>query len=306
MDFDEIRGEFGAKPGIICDTQVFLLPETASVLAIENWHSSRSRMKNQMFSALVAMSVLVAPALAEDPPPFAEFTFKRMAPPTSKTGPRITIQIEPEAPAAPTEIQPEVAAPPLPFAKFWAEISPRLEDMSSARLDAVLAALEVDPPEIDLRLDDVRKITDVHGRDILAATVGTRVSPALVAAVIAVESSGRVDATSVAGAQGLMQLMPDTAKRFGVADPLEPVDSIKGGVAYLDWLMGEFDRDPVLILAGYNAGEGAVRSHAGVPPFAETRAYVPKVLAAWRVASGLCRTPPMLISDGCVFVGPDG
>lgn len=65
--------------------------------------------------------------------------------------------------------------------------------------------------------------------------------------------------------------------------------------------MGEFDRDPILVLAGYNAGEGSVRKHAGVPPFAETRDYVPKVLAAFQVAQGLCLTPPELISDGCVF-----
>jgi soluble lytic murein transglycosylase-like protein len=134
------------------------------------------------------------------------------------------------------------------------------------------------------------------------STVGTRVSPALVLAVIAVESSGRADAVSHAGAQGLMQLMPDTAARFGVKNSLKPEENIAGGVKYLDWLMGEFNNDPILVLAGYNAGEGSVRNHAGVPPYAETRDYVPKVLAAFQVASGLCATPPELISDGCVFV----
>jgi soluble lytic murein transglycosylase-like protein len=119
--------------------------------------------------------------------------------------------------------------------------------------------------------------------------------------VIAVESAGQPDAVSGAGAQGLMQLMPDTAARFGVTDSLDAVQNIKGGVAYLDWLMGNFDGDPILVLAGYNAGEGSVRDNAGVPPFAETRAYVPKVLAAWSVARGLCQTPPELMTDGCVF-----
>ena len=98
-----------------------------------------------------------------------------------------------------------------------------------------------------------------------------------------------------------MQLMPATAERFGVADRLVSAENIRGGVAYLDWLLGHFDGDPVLALAGYNAGEGSVRDNAGVPPYAETRAYVPKVLAAWTVARGLCQTPPVLISDGCVF-----
>ena len=98
-----------------------------------------------------------------------------------------------------------------------------------------------------------------------------------------------------------MQLMPPTAARFGVADSFDAADNIKGGVAYLAWLMEEFDRDPILVLAGYNAGEGAVRTNGGVPPYAETRAYVPKVLAAWQVARGLCMTPPELVTDGCVF-----
>ena len=120
-------------------------------------------------------------------------------------------------------------------------------------------------------------------------------------ALIAVESSGRSAAESAAGAQGLMQLIPATAARFGVDDATDPVDNIKGGVAYLSWLLGHFDRDPILALAGYNAGENAVATHRGVPPFAETRAYVPKVLNAWRVARGLCLTPPELITDGCVF-----
>jgi len=97
--------------------------------------------------------------------------------------------------------------------------------------------------------------------------------------------------------------MPATAERFGVFDRAIAADNIRGGVTYLDWLMGRFDGDPLLALAGYNAGEGAVEKHGGVPPFAETRGYVPKVLAAWAVAKGLCLTPPQLITDGCVFVG---
>jgi len=69
----------------------------------------------------------------------------------------------------------------------------------------------------------------------------------------------------------------------------------------LAWLQKHFDNDAVLVLAGYNAGEGSVRDNDGVPPYAETRGYVPKVLAAWSVAKGLCVTPPQLLTDGCVF-----
>jgi soluble lytic murein transglycosylase-like protein len=86
-----------------------------------------------------------------------------------------------------------------------------------------------------------------------------------------------------------------------VRDINDPAQNIRGGVAYLDWLIEEFGGDPMLVLAGYNAGEGAVRQHGGVPPYRETRDYVPKVLAAWSVARGLCVTPPELLSDGCVF-----
>ncbi|MCP1170323.1 lytic transglycosylase domain-containing protein, partial [Limimaricola sp. ASW11-118] len=151
------------------------------------------------------------------------------------------------------------------------------------------------------RLQPMQQIARLHGADIMRLTIGTKVSPALALAVISVESAGRTDAVSSAGAQGLMQLMPATAARFGVMDRRDAAENIRGGIAYLDWLLGHFKGDPILALAGYNAGEGSVRDNAGVPPYAETRAYVPKVLAAWSVARGLCLTPPVLMSDGCVF-----
>ena len=108
-------------------------------------------------------------------------------------------------------------------------------------------------------------------------------------------------AESGKGATGLMQLIPATADRFNV-DASVPAQNIQGGVTYLNWLLDKFGGDPILALAGYNAGENAVIAHNGVPPYAETRNYVPKVLAAWKVARGLCMTPPELFSDGCVFV----
>lgn len=189
------------------------------------------------------------------------------------------------------------------YAAFWTAVSPSIDDAGPGRLEPAVSAIATLGGPNGPRLQDMRRITDLYGREILRHTVGTRVSPALVAAIISVESAGRVEAISHAGAQGLMQLMPATAERFGVKNWHVPSENIRGGVAYLDWLMHEFGHDPLLILAGYNAGEGAVHKHRGVPPYAETRAYVPKVLAAWRVASGLCTTPPQLISDGCVFIG---
>ena len=185
---------------------------------------------------------------------------------------------------------------------FWAKVSPDADKSGPGRLELAMDTLSGSTSRVAApRLQHMQDIAKVHGVDILRSTIGTKVSPALALAVISVESSGRVDATSSAGAQGLMQLMPDTASRFGVQDSTVPQQNIAGGIKYLDWLMGEFSDDPILVLAGYNAGEGSVRKHAGVPPYPETRDYVPKVLAAFQVAKGLCKTPPELISDGCVF-----
>ncbi len=100
------------------------------------------------------------------------------------------------------------------------------------------------------------------------------VDPRLIHAVIWQESKYKVDARSHAGAQGLMQLMPATAKRFGCDDPDDPVENITAGTKYLRWLMKRFAGNVELALAGYNAGEGAVDKYDGVPPYNETRNYV--------------------------------
>ena len=91
----------------------------------------------------------------------------------------------------------------------------------------------------------------------------------LVEAVIAIESAFDPRALSAKGAQGLMQLMPDTAQRFGVANPWDPKQNIAGGTAYLRWLIDEFNDDPRRVLAAYNAGEGDVTRYGGVPPYPE-------------------------------------
>jgi soluble lytic murein transglycosylase-like protein len=101
--------------------------------------------------------------------------------------------------------------------------------------------------------------------------------PEFVLAVIEAESGFNSQARSFKNAQGLMQLIPETAERFGVRDPYDPVQSLRGGMAYLRWLLAYFQGDVRLTLAGYNAGEGAVVRYGGVPPYAETRAYVDKI-----------------------------
>lgn len=100
------------------------------------------------------------------------------------------------------------------------------------------------------------------------------VNPELVLAVIEVESNYDPKALSPKNAQGLMQLIPETAKRFGVADVWDPKQNLRGGVAYLRWLLDHFNGDIRLALAGYNAGEASVVRYRGVPPFDETKAYV--------------------------------
>ncbi len=255
-----------------------------------------------------------------------DFTFRRVAVPPAGATRLITIQIDPEEqarylaigrrpvadrrPESQADSQTDSNAQQQPGAAqgahgwFWGLVSPELAGAGPARLEPAVAALGQGPNGAAVpapRLETLQTIADQYGRDILLATIDTRVSPALALAVISVESSGIATAQSPAGARGLMQLIPATAARFAVADPSVPADNIRGGVAYLDWLMDKFNGDPVLVLAAYNAGENAVIENQGVPPFAETRDYVPKVLAAWAVARGLCLTPPELLSDGCVF-----
>jgi len=103
----------------------------------------------------------------------------------------------------------------------------------------------------------------------------------LVLAVIQTESDFRPDAQSPKNAQGLMQLLPATAERFGVEDLKDPEQNLKGGMAYLQWLMARFKGDLSLVLAAYNAGEAAVERYGGIPPYPETRDYVSKILTIW-------------------------
>lgn len=106
---------------------------------------------------------------------------------------------------------------------------------------------------------------------------GFNLDPKLVLAVIQVESAYQTKAVSSANAQGLMQLIPATAERFGVRDAFNPKDNIRGGMTYLRWLLRKFEGDVTKTVAAYNAGENAVLRYGGVPPYRETRNYVRKI-----------------------------
>jgi len=269
----------------------------------------------RVFTAILCMAVGPQLAMAQESGESA-FTFRRVVVGEVSAKKRITVQIDPEEQAARLAAAPRIPPPPAPapqaapkgtsagsFAWFWEKVPPT-GGPDVSRFLAARDALAKPPAGVTLRaprLQDLQNIAQAHAPAILLATVGTRVSPALALAVISVESAGRADAVSSANAQGLMQLIPATAERFGVTDPFDTAQNIKGGVTYLHWLMEHFGNDVVLALAGYNAGEGAVDRNGGVPPYAETRDYVPKVLAAWQVARGLCATVPELPGDPCVF-----
>ena len=107
-----------------------------------------------------------------------------------------------------------------------------------------------------------------------------QLTPQLVLAIMATESNFNPNAVSPKQAQGLMQLIPDTAARFKVRNLMDPAQNIRGGMAYLRWLMAYFEGDVMLVAAAYNAGERAVERYRGVPPYAETRDYVRRILAA--------------------------
>lgn len=122
---------------------------------------------------------------------------------------------------------------------------------------------------------DIRRFSGII--DVAARSHG--IEPALVQAVITAESGFNPNALSRKGASGLMQLMPDTARRYGVQNIFDPVENIHGGVRYLRDLLAMFNGDMRLAVAGYNAGENAViRAGNRIPPYAETQNYVPKVI----------------------------
>lgn len=136
--------------------------------------------------------------------------------------------------------------------------------------------------ELEKHMENMGKLNSSYSKAVELAAKKYGVDENLVRAVIEQESQGNPLARSPAGAMGLMQLMPGTARRFGVTDPYNPLQNIEGGVKYLAWLQQYFGGDVTKMLAGYNAGEGNVNKYGGVPPFDETKKYVQTVIALYQ------------------------
>jgi soluble lytic murein transglycosylase-like protein len=146
--------------------------------------------------------------------------------------------------------------------------------------EVTVAAADVRGFVPDEVLDEVVPAADGSDLRSLATAAALRhgLDPDLVLAVIAVESGFQPAALSPKGAQGLMQLMPATARSLGVTDALDPAQNLDGGARYLKQMVAEQGGDLTRALAAYNAGPGAVKRHGGVPPYRETRHYVKRVL----------------------------
>ncbi len=152
------------------------------------------------------------------------------------------------------------------------EIEPAPDPPPASAVAAVVLALPSDAAQPDTPF----------GAEVLAVALRFQVNPAVVAALIRVESAFDARALSHKGARGLMQLMPATAARFGVSaeELFSPARNLEAGTRYLRFLVDRFGEDPVRVFAAYNAGEHAVDRYGGIPPYRETQEYVRRVLAA--------------------------
>jgi soluble lytic murein transglycosylase-like protein len=163
---------------------------------------------------------------------------------------------------------------------------------AKARIGTALRGCTVDAGSIQRKagahLESITKYSDQYGVD-----------ANIVKAVIAIESCYNAQAVSPVGAQGLMQLIPATASRFGVSDSFNTQQNIHGGTRYLSWLMKRYDGDLYKSIAAYNAGEGAVDKYQGIPPYAETQQYVRKVLSVYNgLNGGAMVLPASYVSNG--------
>jgi soluble lytic murein transglycosylase-like protein len=240
---------------------------------------ARSRLAVAALAAIVALG-LPAPSRAQiaaavDSSGKMIFINSNPAPSSQKAHARSTIT----TPAPIVESRPvtsDVDSPPVasrtPVATKPAR--PVAPPAIPATADTEATGSFVKPPEPTAAQDPIDRMVQ-------EAAERHKVDPALVRAVISTESDWNPHAISRKGAEGLMQLIPETAERFGVGNAMDPAQNVEGGTTYLKWLLDRYNGDLRKTLAAYNAGEGAVDQSRGVPRYRETQQYVQKVTHAY-------------------------
>lgn len=243
---------------------------------------TRSTFAVAVLAALVGLA-LPAPshaqiAAAVDSTGKMTFINSNPAPSSQKAHARSTITPSPVA------VDSRPVAPPTPDVDSLPVVAPVRVPAKPKRV------IEQLPPAVPITADTratgsfiapPAPVTDPIDRIVREAAERHKVDPALVKAVISTESGWNPHAVSPKGAQGLMQLIPDTAERFGVGNPFDPAQNIEAGTTYLKWLLDRYNGDLPKTLAAYNAGEHAVDLYRGVPRYRETQQYVQKVTHAY-------------------------
>jgi len=159
-----------------------------------------------------------------------------------------------------------------------------------------IASFEPAPAEPNLPISQISRTQDLNAI-ISNASSRSRIDPDFIASVIYAESGNNPRAVSRKGAQGLMQLMPETAKNLGVTNSFDPAENVDGGVRFLEELLHRYNDDAAKALAAYNAGPARVQQYHGVPPFPETRSYIARVISNYnRLKSAQRRQPSKSVS----------
>jgi len=167
--------------------------------------------------------------------------------------------------------------------QFATALPPGATNVRTIRYTFIETCFACSATETTFKRSHINRVT--FASEFQAAARNSGVEEALLRAIAHAESAYVPDAISRAGAQGVMQLMPATARRFGVANALDAAQNIQGGAAYLAFLLRRYPGDLLRVAAAYNAGEGTVDRYGGVPPYAETQQYVRRVeqlLTAYR------------------------